>query len=82
MKDEQIELESLGQTYFGVGSGLGGLRDQPGFEANSVYQSQQLYGTKGLVQSSSRLSKQKRGSVMSSASQKSLGSSMSRLQLS
>ena len=50
MKDEQIELESLGQTYFGVGSGLGGLRDQPGFEANSVYQSQQLYGTKGLVQ--------------------------------
>lgn len=27
LKDDNIELESLSQTYFGVGGGLGGLRD-------------------------------------------------------
>lgn len=38
----------MSRTYFGFGDGLGGLRD-PGFEASSVYQSQQLYGTKGSL---------------------------------
>ena len=37
MRDEQIEIESLGRTYFD--QGLGGLRDT-GFDNTSVYQSQ------------------------------------------